>query len=408
RVLVEYISQNKEWVESLGGKIELIRSGGEHDVPGRESIEIYQFKGKGPKLMQFLEHQVELRGIQVMYDTTANRLLTNLKGEVIGVRACSSGGKDVNIKALRAVIMTLGGFEFNEEMKLNYLKVYPTYFAGSPANTGDGIKMVQDVGASLWHMNCCAASFVLKFPDFPVALGPNFRGSRGYTKWSRGAVEGNPCGYIIVDKYGKRYTNEEFRRHTVYYELASYDSQRLEHPRVPSYWIFDRRRIEMSPLPLMWYGPMIFHLYKWSEDNQEEIKRGWIIQGKDAKELALNLNMAPATLKKTIESYNEYCLQKDDPEFHRPQQHLAPLNDPPFFAVKVWPGSANTQGGPHRNDRAQILNADSEPIPRLYAAGEFGSVYGMLYPAGGGNIAECIAFGRIAGENAAKEPPSTE
>jgi succinate dehydrogenase/fumarate reductase flavoprotein subunit len=48
---------------------------------------------------------------------------------------------------------------------------------------------------------------------------------------------------------------------------------------------------------------------------------------------------------------------------------------------------------------------DGDPIARLYAAGEFGSVYGMLYPSGGGNIAECIAFGRIAGEHAAREEP---
>ena len=80
------------------------------------------------------------------------------------------------------------------------------------------------------------------------------------------------------------------------------------------------------------------------------------------------------------------------------------MHEPPFFAVKIWPGSANTQGGARRDFKARILNADGGPIPRLYATGEFGSIYGMLYPATGGNLAECIAFGRVAGENAAKEP----
>ena len=51
-----------------------------------------------------------------------------------------------------------------------------------------------------------------------------------------------------------------------------------------------------------------------------------------------------------------------------------------------------------------MLNPEGEPIPRLYASGELGSIFGQLYPGGGGNIAECIAFGRIAAENAAKEP----
>jgi succinate dehydrogenase/fumarate reductase flavoprotein subunit len=40
-------------------------------------------------------------------------------------------------------------------------------------------------------------------------------------------------------------------------------------------------------------------------------------------------------------------------------------------------------------------------IARLYSAGELGSIVNKFYP-GGTNITEAIAFGRIAGENAAK------
>lgn len=402
----EYTSQNKEWLESIGGKVKLVGTKGEHNFPGSESIKIYYFVGLGRGLMNAIKRQVESRDIQVVYDTAADKLLTDAGGQVRGVRALSKG-KQINIKASRAVIMAPGGFEFDEEMKLNYLKVHPTYFAGSPANTGDGVRMAQEVGASLWHMNCCSASWVLKFPGFSIGLGPNFRGSKGFTKWHRDVVAGNPCGYIIVDKYGRRYTNEEFKRHTVYYELTFYDSQNLDYPRIPSYWIFDRQRIEAGPLPLMWYGPMLHRLYNWSPDNKEEIEKGWIIRGDDIEELAGKLKMNALVLEKTVQNYNSYCQQKEDPEFRRPPRHLVSLADPPFFAVELWPGSANTQGGPRRNHKAQILHVDGEPIPRLYAAGEFGSIYGMLYPAGGGNIAECIAFGRIAGENAAKESPSS-
>jgi len=73
--------------------------------------------------------------------------------------------------------------------------------------------------------------------------------------------------------------------------------------------------------------------------------------------------------------------------------------------VALWPGGPNTQGGPRRNSKAQVLRADGFPIPRLYSAGELGSIYGMLYPGSGGNLAECIAFGRIAGENASEFHP---
>ncbi|MBI4331963.1 MAG: FAD-binding protein, partial [Chloroflexi bacterium] len=74
----------------------------------------------------------------------------------------------------------------------------------------------------------------------------------------------------------------------------------------------------------------------------------------------------------------------------------------PYYFVKLWPGGANTQGGPKRNARGQVLRVDNTPLPGLYSAGELGSAWGMLYQ-GGGNTAEAIAFGRIAGANAAAE-----
>ena len=52
--------------------------------------------------------------------------------------------------------------------------------------------------------------------------------------------------------------------------------------------------------------------------------------------------------------------------------------------------------------KAQTLDKDDKPIPRLYTPGELGSFFGFLYP-GGSNIPEAIAFGRIAGEHAAAE-----
>ena len=62
----------------------------------------------------------------------------------------------------------------------------------------------------------------------------------------------------------------------------------------------------------------------------------------------------------------------------------------------------NTQGGPRRNEHGQIVRPNGTPIPRLYSAGELGSIYSYLYQ-GTGNIGECLAFGRISGRNAAAE-----
>jgi hypothetical protein len=77
---------------------------------------------------------------------------------------------------------------------------------------------------------------------------------------------------------------------------------------------------------------------------------------------------------------------------------------PPSVAAELALTVTNTQGGPKHNGKAQALNKGNRPIPRLYTAGEFGSFFGFLYP-GRSNIPEAIAFGRIAGENAAAEKP---
>jgi succinate dehydrogenase/fumarate reductase flavoprotein subunit len=150
--------------------------------------------------------------------------------------------------------------------------------------------------------------------------------------------------------------------------------------------------------------------YVWSFDNREEIDRGWVIRANTIEELAGKISadpdnggmMSPAALRATMNRYHEHCQTGEDVDFGKPKEWLQSIQDPPYYAVKLWPGGPNTQGGPKRNTGGQSLRVDNTPIPRLYAAGELGSVWGMLYQRGG-NIAECIAFGRIAGMNAAAE-----
>ena len=81
---------------------------------------------------------------------------------------------------------------------------------------------------------------------------------------------------------------------------------------------------------------------------------------------------------------------------------LNPIVEAPFYAIEMSPCMLNTQGGPRRNEKAQIVRPGGAPIPRLYSAGELGSIYSYLYQ-GTGNIGECLVFGRIAGRNAVTE-----
>ena len=423
-VFAEYLVSNTDWMKENGVPIEERDEGISSNIrnqPGSKVVDGRVFhadfpelpgsdgnstvwaevSGKyrgGPALFKYLSKAVQDRGIQVMWETPAIHLITE-NGIVRGVVAMS-GDKEVRIKATRAVVLTSGGFEFNDWMKENYLRVNPVHFTGNPANTGDGIIMAMEVGATLWHMNKASWRVTMKFPEFPSAF----------------STQHHATASIFIDKRGKRFTNERFKVHAFGYELTSYDCYALCYPKVPCYWIFDEKRRVLAPLASFSGacnppgGIMGDIFYNWSEENKEEIDRGWITKVNTIEELANKIMadpdnnglMSPSALQATIKQYNEYCRKGEDLDFHKAKHWLQPIEDPPYYMVKLWPGGPNTQGGPQRNLKGQVVSVNNTPIPRLYSAGELGSVWGMLYQ-GGGNIAECIAFGRIAGANAAAE-----
>ena len=145
----------------------------------------------------------------------------------------------------------------------------------------------------------------------------------------------------------------------------------------------------------------IIERYDWSEDNSVELAKGWIKTADSLVSLVAMLGLDPVVFTDTVSRWNRSCDAQHDPEFGRTLM-LAPIADAPFYAVELSPSMLNTQGGPRRNEKGQIVRPDGMPIPRLYSAGELGSIYSYLYQ-GTGNIGECLAFGRISGRNAAAE-----
>jgi hypothetical protein len=448
-IWAEETARNYDWLVAAGGVAVKVSDHGEHDaIEGHDSISLYKpdmndhpgsdHRGWGYGLFTFLSEKVAERSIEVSYGTSAQWLLTNAEGAVIGVQV-ERHGVVTRIRAGRGVVMTCGGFEFNDWMKLNSLRVFPTYFYGNPENTGDGIRMAQEIGAELWHMNSCAARLVARFPHpaYPGGTPVDFWGVEalgvfvaGFEQFVKGELQGDEAqraysapalpaaqmqvaapaklaGCVVTDRFGLRFTNEVYRAHVLYYELTNLDSHRMVLPKVPSWWIFDQRRMDLGRLTPTMYGPTgPLQQVPWSTDNRAEVERGWILKANSIPELAAKCSMDPGVLASTVATYNSYCAAGEDPDFGRPVGTLVPLAEPPYYAVQLWPGGPNTQGGPRRDADARIVSVRGEPIPHLYSAGEFGSVYGMLYPSGGGNIAECLAFGRIAGRNAAAESPN--
>jgi hypothetical protein len=114
----------------------------------------------------------------------------------------------------------------------------------------------------------------------------------------------------------------------------------------------------------------------WSSDNTREIQKGWIKKANTLEDLAKMMGINPEGLATTVRSYNEYKSQGKDPDFKRPAKTLLPIVTPPYYTVELGLTVINTQGGPVHNAKAQVLDTEEKPIPRLYAAGELGSFCG--------------------------------
>jgi len=342
----------------------------------------------GNELWAAFTAAVARRPIELRWNAAAHRLVRAGSGRVTGI-TYRQGGALHRMGARRGVLLATGGFEYDEELKRQYLKA-PMHFYANPGNTGDGLRMAQAVGADLWHMSLAVGRGIAHFED-ETGRPLNF------------VLIMAPGGYAITDRYGRRFANEVSQAtlgHAFYNEMLRFDGEAGEYPRIPSYWFFDRRRIEGGPLTSPVTGIAGVGLYSWSADNRREIDRGWVIEGGSIEEVARKAGLAdPAHAAREIAAYNAACASGVD-RLGRPRETLVPIDQPPFYCVPLYPGGSNTSGGPRRDAWARILDAFGEPIPGLYGAGELGQAIGLLYPGGGAALSEAIAFGRIAAEEA--------
>jgi succinate dehydrogenase/fumarate reductase flavoprotein subunit len=394
QALAEEMLKLNDWLAARGvsaTKLGMFQP--EHpELPGSACVRTWSNNGAGEgKLWIPLREQVAKRGIEILYETPAKDLVISPSTrEIIGVKA-TSGGKSISIKANKGVVLACGGFEFDFEMQKQFLPGWPTYGRGTPGNTGDGIRMAQKAGAALWHMNNSLAGIgCMMVPEYAPVMLP-------------AAMPGN--GYIYVDKTGKRFMSElRENRHGFGHKehLLFFDGVLGSFTRIPCYAIFDEATRTKGPIIggfafkfgwFSWFGD-----YQASRDNSKEIEKGWIVKGETLADLAGKLEINPSDLDATVAKYNEFCKNKIDADFARPVRSLAALDKPPFYCVKLYPATFNTQGGPRRNAKCQVVDPDNQPIPRLYSAGELGSFWGWMYN-GGGNNAEALCTGQIAARN---------
>jgi succinate dehydrogenase/fumarate reductase flavoprotein subunit len=120
------------------------------------------------------------------------------------------------------------------------------------------------------------------------------------------------------------------------------------------------------------------------------------------RELADEIGVNPDQLEETLEQFNSRAEEGSAEPFGRSGKQS--LDTPPIYAIKGYPGTWGTWGGPRIDTNAQVQDTNGESVPGLYAAGNASAgVLKFLYPIGGASIGDAFAFGRIAGREAASK-----
>ena len=349
-----------------------------------------QLLSMGQALAAGLRAGLATAGVPVWLNTPMTGLEID-NGHVIGVHVLRDGVPAV-VRARRGVLLATGGFECNEEMRRQYQRapIGIEWTVGSPGNTGDGHLAGEAAGGVLELMDDAWWG-----PSIPLASGPIFC-----------LAERSLPGSIFVNAAGERFVNEA----APYVDAvhAMYDKHTDDNPHIPCWMIADQRYRNRyvftgmpprKPLPRRWY------------------KSGAVAKADSLAELAGQIGVSADGLAKTVEKFNEFARTGKDIDFGRgdsaydhyygdpsckPNPNLAPLAQPPFYAIKIVPGDLGTKGGLRTDDSARVLRADDSVIEGLYAAGNTSAmVMGRSYAGPGATIGPAMTFGYLAALDAA-------
>lgn len=336
--------------------------------------------GGGQGLVDQLTQIATELGVALHYDCRVTRI----------TRRCDAFQLTINSEtddAFDRVVLACGGFESSAEMRARYLG--PNWdlakVRGTKFNTGDGIRIAQDLGAATtghWS-GCHAVAWDLNAPTFgDLAVGDGFQ-KHSY-----------PFG-IVVNADGERFLDEgaDFRNYT----YAKYGSEILQQPNHLAWQVFDQK---------------VTHLLR----DEYRIREVTKVTANTVEELGERMDGINASgFSNTVQAYNAAVDVSIpfDPTIKDGRRTRAlsvnksnwanRLDSPPFEAYGVTCGITFTFGGIEVDANASVIDEQGRQISGLYAAGEIiGGLYYHNYPGGSGLMAGAV-FGRVAGLQATSD-----
>lgn len=359
---------------------------------------------------------VELGGT-LMTGTTAERLVARTledgRQEVLGVVATTKDGSTITVKARKAVLLGAGGFDYNDDMKAQYLDIpSPCSFAVA-SSMGQGIRMAQGVGADLAMMCYGWGNAAYK------QIGEEAYAQRIVSTDIAPLCYQSDTSSMWINRRGRRFCDEAASYDSFWYGFGNGrdTTGEMEYTNIPAWYVCDQgnrnRNAGGDGVATPDKGGNL-----WGVEASAE-PPSWVIQADTLEELAAKMGLdelATEDFLAQVERFNKYAEKGEDPEFHRgestfdqggpgrPADCLEPMNVPPYFAAQIVPFLQGTKGGPRTNGLAQVESVLGGVVPRLYACGNNAGcgAPGKYYNGAGGTVAPGMTFAYIAAMDAEK------
>lgn len=333
----------------------------------------------GVKALQFADN--ETLGTYKTLRTKANKLFAmfppiipgskfffkKAMGHLEKAQALADSRTEIFIRANKGIVLSAGGFVFNSKMMTHYA---PKYTAGYPLGTdgdnGAGIRLGQSVGGVAENMDRITA---WRFINPPLSF------ARG----------------MIVNENGKRFINEMVYGATLGVEMTENYNGR-------GWMILDKALVKQALDDVKGDKALAFQRALAKLNSYFGAKKA-----KSAQELASLIGVDGTNLEAQLTDYNKMARGEMADPFEKTQDDITEIDENSLVAIdisltaKLFPCPTLTLGGLKVDEATgSVLGNNGKPIAGLYAAGRNAIGVASWNYVSGLSIADCIYSGRRA------------
>lgn len=360
--------------KDFGTVVGMFATGFKHKLKGEHAISI------GAGLVAGLLKIALEQGVKLRLATPLKDLIFE-DNQIVGVEI--EHKEEISYIQAKGVILASGGFERNPELRKKYHNIGTDWTSASPDNTGDILLIAQKYGFDTDLLDDAWWG--------PATLDHN--GARKFLVYERSMPHS-----IIVDQTGQRYFNESQSYTDAGHAIL--ERQQETGKAIPSWLIMESRHRNKYI-----FGDMLPRMTP-----KEAIEKDYIKKAETIETLAEVCGIELEGLQLTIARFNDFVEKGVDEEFGRGHSaydnyygdpnyknpNLGKLENPPYYAVKIFPGDLGTKGGIVTNEHGQALK-NGQVVEGLYATGNCSaSVMGRVYAGPGSTLGPTTVFGYIA------------